>query len=376
MTMPTTATAPATGVSQRIAFIGPSARSLHAMRGALISDLIARRHRVLCLAPATAPDDVAGLTALGAEMRDWPQAASFLRLIADHKEVAALRAVLADWQPHAVMAYGDGRALAAGLAAAKAARVPRVVALINGLPPPSEHAGLRALRPALAGIPVLVAHNRDDVRALQRAGALASGTETVVVPGSGVDLSMHAAQPLPGLADGLVFTMIASLDRQHGIGDFLAAAAVLKQQAPSARFLLAGPIPSGDNATARLITERAGIVDYLGVVADVRPLLARTHVFVYPGHGEGMPRAVVEALAAGRPIVTTDAPGCRDTVDERVNGCLVPPANPQALAEAMASFLRRPDLIASAARASRMKAERGFDVHAINSRLRSVLGVA
>ena len=98
-------------------------------------------------------------------------------------------------------------------------------------------------------------------------------------------------------------------------------------------------------------------------------------MFVYPAHGEGMPGAVLEAMSMGRPIITTDTPGCRDTVDERVNGCLVPPGNPEALAEAMQSFLRRPELIAAMARASRMKAERRFDQRPVVAALMDVLGL-
>jgi glycosyltransferase involved in cell wall biosynthesis len=84
---------------------------------------------------------------------------------------------------------------------------------------------------------------------------------------------------------------------------------------------------------------------------------------------------VLEALAMGRPVITTNAPGCRDTVDERVNGCLVSPGDPAALAAAMQTFLKRPDLIPHLARASRAKAERRFDATAVNATLIQILGV-
>jgi glycosyltransferase involved in cell wall biosynthesis len=118
-----------------------------------------------------------------------------------------------------------------------------------------------------------------------------------------------------------------------------------------------------------------GVVEYLGAVDDVRPLFARTHVFVYPSPREGMPRQVLEAMAAGRPIITTNAPGCRDTVDERVNGCLAAPGDADGLTAAIESFLKRPDLIPAMSRASRLKAERRFDVREVNRTVLDALGL-
>jgi glycosyltransferase involved in cell wall biosynthesis len=117
-------------------------------------------------------------------------------------------------------------------------------------------------------------------------------------------------------------------------------------------------------------------VEYLGPAEDVAALLSQCHVFVYPSHAEGMPQPVLAAMAAGRPIITTNVAGCRDTVDERVNGCLVEPRNPRALAAAMESFLKRPDLIAPIARASRAKAERFCGIETVNSALIAALGLA
>jgi glycosyltransferase involved in cell wall biosynthesis len=117
-------------------------------------------------------------------------------------------------------------------------------------------------------------------------------------------------------------------------------------------------------------------VEYLGPAEDVPALLSQCHVFVYPSHAEGMPQPVLEAMAAGRPIVTTNVAGCRDTVDERINGCLVEPRNPRELAAAMESFLKRPDLIAPIARASRAKAERFCGIETVNSALIAALGLA
>lgn len=153
--------------------------------------------------------------------------------------------------------------------------------------------------------------------------------------------------------------MVAELDRRKGVVEYCEAARDLRERAPHCRFLLAGSPGEGSlGMRAEEVAAYAPAVEYLGPVQDMRPLLAVSHVFVYPSRGEGMPHPVLHALAAGRPIVTTDVAGCRDTVDDRVNGCFAQPRDARSLAAAMESFLKRPDLIPPIARASRAKAER------------------
>jgi glycosyltransferase involved in cell wall biosynthesis len=127
---------------------------------------------------------------------------------------------------------------------------------------------------------------------------------------------------------------------------------------------------------AEEVAAYAPAVEYLGPVQDMRALLAISHVFVYPSHGEGMPHPVLEALAAGRPIVRTDVAGCRDTVDDRVNGCFAQPRDVRSLTTAMESYVKRPDLIPPIARASRAKAERFCGIETVNRSLLAALALA
>ncbi len=205
---------------------------------------------------------------------------------------------------------------------------------------------------------------------------MAEGLQAVVVPGAGVDLRRYASKPLPPHDDGIVFLMIARLERQRGVMEYAAAARDLKARANGARFLLAGPLSKGPDAvTMDALAAAGGAVEYLGSLDDVRKTLASCHVFVYPSHAEGMPLAVLEALATGRPVITTDIAGCRETVDDMVSGCLVPPGDAKSLATAMESFLKRPDVIPATGRAARLKAERRFDRTNVNRTLLEVLGL-
>lgn len=372
---------------RRIALIAATARSLIELRGALIRALVGRGIAVLCVAPAFSSSEEATLEAMGVERATFNLAPRGPRFAAGWQIIRELKEKLAGWRPDAVLA-SSGRVMALALVAAQRARVPRRVALVNGLPLVTRLAGdpgsvdllsasPRLLAQGLRAATAAVFHNRDDRRRLQREKVLPAGLPTIVVPGAGVDLERFAEVALPPLSRGLVFLMIATLDRARGVLEYCAAAAALKARAPQARFLLAGP--AGDGPTGlkpEALRPYSDAVGFLGPLVDVRGPLAECHVVVYPTHGEGMPRIVLEALATGRPVVTTATPGCRDTIDDRVNGCLVPAGDVAALEVALASFLKRPDLLPAMARASRVKAVRHFGEAGVLRALLEVLEVA
>ena len=119
-----------------------------------------------------------------------------------------------------------------------------------------------------------------------------------------------------------------------------------------------------------------GLIEWPGHQSDVRPIIAQSSVFVLPSYREGKPRSTQEAMAMARPIVTTDAPGCRDTVVEGYNGFLVPARDPVPLAQAMKRFLDQPELIEPMGAASRQLAEERFDVRRINAHMLRAMGIA
>jgi glycosyltransferase involved in cell wall biosynthesis len=140
---------------------------------------------------------------------------------------------------------------------------------------------------------------------------------------------------------------------------------MVKTQYPSARFLLLGaldvnPTSLSERELRQWVSEQ--LVEWPGHV-DVRPWLAQSSVFVLPSYREGLPRSTQEAMAMARPIITTDVPGCRETVNNGVNGFLIPARNADALAHAMLKFIVNPDLIASMGKESRRIAELRFDGH-------------
>ena len=163
--------------------------------------------------------------------------------------------------------------------------------------------------------------------------------------------------------------MIARLITHKGVLDYLTAAKLLKAQNLPVNCRLLGPFychPTAIDPATIKRHEDSGFVEYLGTVTDVRPHIAAADVFVLPSYREGTPRAALEAMAMAKPIITTDAPGCRETVHDGLNGYLVPVRDPVSLSAAMEKLIDRPHQIREMGLHSRRLAERLYDVGAVN----------
>lgn len=218
--------------------------------------------------------------------------------------------------------------------------------------------------------------NGDDAALFAELGMPLAG-KAVMVNGSGVNLDKFAA-PFRTAPPQTTFLLAARLLADKGITDYVQAAAILRRRYPGAVFQLLGP---PDRNPAAIPLERvqawaeAGDVHYLGETEDVRPFLRGATVFVLPSYREGTPKTVLEAMAMGLPIVTTDAPGCRETVEHGVNGWLVPVRDVEALAEAMERFLVDGGLAVRMGEASRRIAMTKFDVLQVHRTVKRAMGI-
>lgn len=181
-----------------------------------------------------------------------------------------------------------------------------------------------------------------------------------LVPGMGVDLQAYAVQSEP---DGRPIVMfVGRLLRQKGVAEFVACA---ERFASKARFVLVGaPDAANPSAIGQEQLERwcqRGTVEWWGHREDMPHVMAQASLVVLPSYREGMPKALMEAAACGRAIVTTDVPGCRDVVEHGVNGLLVPPRDADALAAAIEELLDNRERREAMGKAGRAKAERQFD---------------
>lgn len=163
------------------------------------------------------------------------------------------------------------------------------------------------------------------------------------LPGSGIDLTHFRQSPLPA-QNNITFLLVARLLWEKGIYEYVSAARMLRDRYPTARFRILGILlPENPCAVPkRKLDEwtKEGIIEYLGSADDVRPHLDAADCVVLPSaYREGVPRSLLEAAATGRPIITTDSPGCRDVVTDGETGFLCKPRNPSSLAAAMERFL-------------------------------------
>jgi len=221
--------------------------------------------------------------------------------------------------------------------------------------------------------------NGDDRSLFEEAG-MVSRERTRLLPGSGVDLARFAPGPVQVTAPRPpVFLMSARLLWDKGVLEFIEAVRILKRRGIDCEARLLGFMdvanPSAVPREAVEAWQLEGVVSYLGETDDVRPMLAEATAAVLPSYREGTPRSLLEAAAMGKPVITTDAPGCRDVVRDGVNGYLVPVRDAQALAEAMARFAAlTPEARAAMGRASRELVETRFDERIVIQAYLDVLG--
>lgn len=368
--------------ARTIVLLGSYAPSLILFRGPLIAALVARGYRVVAMAPAIDAGTAAQVRALGAEPREIALSNASMNPLGTMKSLRALKSAFGEIRPHAVIGY-TAKPVILGTLAGAATGVEKRVALITGLGFAfTEGGGLKRLisriaatrlyRRALARATTILFQNPDDRGEFERRGIL-RGREAGIVNGSGIDLARFEPAPLPAAP---IFLMISRLLGDKGVREYAAAARLLKAKHPQARFRLVGYLdPSPDGLGQDEVDAWGDAVEFVGKLGDVRPAIAEAQVYVLPSYREGTPRSVLEAMAMGRPIVTTDAPGCRETVEDGVNGCLVPVRDSRRLAEAMERFIVDPALAARMGGESRRLAETKFDVDKVNAAIIAAAGL-
>ncbi len=211
----------------------------------------------------------------------------------------------------------------------------------------------------------VVFQNEDDRGEFLRR-RLVKDTQCILVPGSGVNLERFPVYDLP---EQPVFGFCSRLNPEKGIYELLRAFEQVVSVCPEARLRLAGELDGIEKTETYALLRRlcdAGSAEYLGEISDVPSFLRTVRCFVFPSYREGTPRAVLEAMSCGRPVITTDVTGCRETVKNGYNGILVPAREVIPLRDAMLRFCRGEADADGMGKASRRYAEEHFDVHAVN----------
>ncbi|MFG0704856.1 glycosyltransferase family 4 protein [Acinetobacter sp. TYF_19] len=362
-------------------------------RGKLLEAISAHGYEIHIMAPefASFPEEQQKLQALGYHLHEIPMQRTGTNPLADLKLLKHIYRQIRQIQPEYVLSYTI-KPVIYGTLAAWLAKVPHRFALITGLGYAFQNveSGKRSLfqklvhglyAQALKRSDKVFFQNPDDLKLFQDMHLLDANKPSVVVNGSGVNVQDFDVMPLPKDDAGVVkasFLLIARLLGDKGVREYAESARIIKAQYPEAEFHLVGWIDDNPSAIsqAELDTWIAdGRLKYWGKLSDVRPAIAESSVYVLPSYREGTPRTVLEAMAMGRAIITTDAPGCRETVLHGVNGYLVAVKSVDELVQCMQYFIEDPKLIEYMGQRSREIALNKYDVHQVNKHMMAEMDI-
>lgn len=361
--------------------------SIITFRAALIATLQAHDFQVHAAAPNLPPQSTvrAKLEAMGVTVHDIPMHRTGTNPRADLITLVHLWRLMHGLRPEIFLGYTI-KPVIYGSLAAWLARVPCRFALITGLGytlrSPGKGRRLGLLRNVVKHLYALALHtthkvffqNPDDQATFRTARIMGRHTPSFVINGSGVDIGYFVPVPVPASTH---FLLIARLLGDKGVREYALAAQKIRMRHPEVICSLAGWIDDSPDAISQAELDQwsAGTLNYMGRLSDVRPAIASCSVYVLPSYHEGTPRTVLEAMAVGRAIITSDAPGCRETVRDGYNGYLVDVRSVDGLAAAMQRFIDTPRLAHDMGARSRAIAVDKYDVRKVNATLLLQMGL-
>lgn len=374
-----------------IAFIGTVASSFYGFRADLIRTLFKKGHQVYAFTSEYTAEDLKKIEKLGATPITYTLNRGGLNPLADIIATYQLSKKIKAINPDLVFSYFS-KPVIFGTLAAKLAKAPRVVGMLEGLgytfteQPEGFSKKTQLIKKiqvflykiALPQLDQLFFLNPDDPKDLLEQYAI-NVKNVEVLGGIGLNLKDYPYQPLNNIHLPLKFLFIGRLLKEKGIHEFVQAAKLVKKIYFDTEFTVLGAIDH-HNLGALQQTElnaliSSNIIQYPGHVSNIKDWIADSHVFVLPSYREGVPRSTQEAMAIGRPVITTDVPGCRETVIDGVNGFLVPKWDPEALAEKMIYFIEHPEQARLMGAESYKIAVEKFDAEKVNQRLVNILGL-
>lgn len=362
--------------------ISPKNRTVYNFRGDLLREIINKGYEVI----VTGPDrtDVDRIEALGARFIEIPMNKTSTSILGDLKYCMALIKLFRKEKPYATLGY-TVKPVIYGAIAAKKANVANINSLVTGAGYTFTATSLEAkvlgfivrtlYRIGFRKADHIIFQNPDDFIEFCKRG-LAQREKCSFVNGSGVNLVQFEKADFP---ENISFFMLSRLLKSKGVCEYLEAARIVKLQYPDTKFYLLGKYETTmrdaveKNYIENFVSD--GIVERFDETSNVKVYYEMCSVYVLPSYREGTPRTILEAMAMGRPIISTDTQGCRETVRDGENGFLIPPQNIETLVEKMVWFIKHPDQIEIMGRNSRRYAEKKFDVNSVNEDMLRIMNL-
>lgn len=352
-------------------------RSLTNFRGNLIKGWVHSGARVICSSIESEDEMKIIKNELGAEYYQIPGNRTGIGIRDGIKMIFRYLKFYKLYQPDMCFLYMS-KPIAFGGIAARWLGLKNVNILVNGLENAFYRSGIkdRLVRVVMSTLYKYVTktannvffQNVDDLNFFKDHSLLKRNNASIVL-GSGVDMEHFAKTPLP---DKAVLLMTARLLWSKGIREYLEAVKIVKAKYPYTEVMLVGGLDNNDEAITKEDLEEAITefgIKYCGYTTDVRPYLNKCSIYVLPSYHEGLPRSVLEAMSVGRPIITTNAPGCKETVVDGTNGYLVPVKNAEILANAIEKLVTNPELRTAMGNKSYEICKAKFEVNLINNEM-------
>ena len=366
---------------KRILIVASFSRSLIHFRGDFIISLIKNGFNVYTAAPNYDEDVSDRLISIGANPIEFNLNRTGLNPISDIKSILELKSIIKTNKIDLIFPYTVKPVIYSSIAG-NWCRTP-VISLITGLGFTFTGLTLKArllqrlneflYKISIRKNKVIVFQNKDDYALFLDRNIISTKNKVDFVSGSGVNLNKYPGRVNNNTSDSISFLLVARLIKEKGIGLFIEAAEILKKKYPKAEFHVIGATSNSPSAIKiEKLNElhKRKIIVFHGIQLNVPEHLNKKDIFVLPSYyREGIPRSILEALSVGLPVITTNTPGCKETVKKDKNGILIKPRDLKELINAMEFFLLNKDKIKEMGINSRKYAEERFDVNIVNSDL-------
>lgn len=366
----------------KILIIAPKTSSLINFRGDLIKSISNKNNEIIAIGPEIGFEDT--LEKLGAKFIHINLDKTSTSILNNFKYLDNLTKIIKKEEPDKIFAYTI-KPVIFGSIAGKRAKIKEIYSMITGLGYvyAVDSFKTKILR-IICGIGYKIAfkyntkvifQNKEDKQEFIKRKYLKE-EKCEVVDGSGVNLERFKRNELP---KENVFLMVSRILKLKGVKEYFEAAKIVKEKYPNAEFLYVG---AEDKTQAALKLEELqeyidnNIVNYCGETSDVPSYIAKCSVFVLPSYyREGIPRTLLEALAMGRPIITTNTIGCKETIIDGKNGFFVPIKDPEALAEKMIYMIENREKLQEMSNESYEYCKKRFDVDIINKKMLEIMNI-
>lgn len=372
--------------------IGTTASNLFLFRKDFILSCIKNGHKVFALVSEYDDYWLDKIKNLGADVITYKLSRSGLNPFNDIKSMLELKAYINLYKPDIVFSFFT-KPVIYGSLAAKFAKTPNIIGMIEGLGSPfTEHPHGQSLKMKVVRfiqvslyrivfpfLDKIIFLNKDDPIDLIKKNKIFHKKDAIQVLG-GIGLNLNEfPHTIWDNSNGINFIIIARLLAEKGIYEYLEAAKIVKSKYPNVIFKVVGGLdtknPSGLSKEELENLISTGVIEYRGFSNNIAEEIKNSAVFVLPSYREGVPRSTQEAMAIGRPVITTDVPGCRETVVDGVNGFLIPKWDIRALADKMIYFIEHPEKINEMGKESYKIAQEKFDAEKVNIKLLKIMNI-